>query len=258
MNARFSAMVLLPALAGLWGPATVQGEETAIAPVSAPSTTAVPDHVAAPWTGEAEAGLINTTGNSRSESLRARIKLQYEPGQWKHSLAGDLVHVSEAGTTTTEQYNAALKSDRALTERSYLFVTARYETDRSAGSSPRVSETTGYGRRFVFAERARLEAEAGGGGRHTWATDGTRESEGILRLAVRCFLRIGALSELSEEAFSEFGESNVHSESSSSLKARLNSVLSLKVNVTVKHDTVVIEGRHKTDTITSTTLVYDL
>jgi putative salt-induced outer membrane protein len=237
---------------------------TAPATVStAPSSTAAgaeepgrkPDR---PWKGEAEAGIINATGNSRSESVRARIKLQYEPGQWRHALTGDFIRVAEQGITTTEQYNAAWKSDRALSRRSFVYGAARYETDRIAGYSPRVAESAGYGRKFPFSDRLRLEAEAGAGGRHTWATDGTRKSEAIVRIASRFFWGFGAQSEFSEEAFSEFGDENVHSESQTSLKTRINADFSMKANVTVKHDTVVAADRHKTDTITSLTLVYDL
>jgi putative salt-induced outer membrane protein len=210
------------------------------------------------WKGEVEAGVINTTGNSHSNSLRARLKLQYEPGIWKHSLTADYLQVSESGATTTKQFNGALKSDRTLTVRSYLFATARYETDRIAGYSPRVAESAGYGRRFPFSERVRLEAEIGAGGRHAWFTDGTRESEAILRLAAKFSWKLNSLSEFNEEAFSEFGKKNVHSESQTSLTTRINASFSLKANVAVKHDTVVIAGRAKTDTITSMTLVYDL
>ena len=231
------------------------------ASVSHPTTTgsAEPGQQAASlWSGEVEAGFINTAGNSRSESMRARLKLQYEPGTWKHGLTGDFIQVSERDKITTEQFNAALKSDRALSVRSYLFVNGRYDTDRIAGYSPRVTESAGYGRRFPFTDRMVLEAETGAGGRHTWNTDGSKMSEAIVRLAVRYIWKFGSMSEFSESALSEFGESNVHSESQTSLTTRINSKFSLRVNVTVKHDTVVPVDRHKTDMITSMTLVYDL
>jgi len=50
----------------------------------------------------------------------------------------------------------------------------------------------------------------------------------------------------------------VHSESSTSLKTKVNTSFSMKVNMTLKHDTVVPAEHYKTDTITSVTLVYDL
>jgi putative salt-induced outer membrane protein len=221
-------------------------------------TVAAPEAKARAWSGEAEAGVITANGNSRSESLRARFKLEYEPGAWKHGLRSDFVRVSEGGETTTEQFTAAGKSERTLTPRSYLFGTARWENDRFAGYGPRISEAAGYGRRFPFSDRLKLALEAGGGGRHTWFSDGTRESEVILRLAADLTWKLGEASEFSENAFSEFGEEDVHSESSTSLKVRVNESFSLKVNVTVKHDTVVPDDRQKIDRITSLTLVYDL
>ncbi len=210
------------------------------------------------WTGEVEAGGVVTSGNSESQSLRARLKLQHEAGSWKEGVAADYVKVSEQGADSAEQFTATLRADRTLTKRSYLYADGRYEANRAAGLSPRVAETAGYGRRFLFSEQVRLETEAGVGGRHTWATDGTRKSEPIGRLAVNFLWQFGAASEFSEKAFSEFGDRNVYSESNTSLKTRIDSSFSLKINLAVKHNTVVPEAQHKTDSITSVTLVYDL
>jgi putative salt-induced outer membrane protein len=210
------------------------------------------------WDGEAEAGVVATNGNTRSDNLRARVKLQYLRGRWQHGLASDYLRFAEGGMTTAEQFNAAVKSDRALTARSYAFIGALYSTDRFAGYSPRISASTGYGRRFPFSASVQIEAEAGAGGRHTVFTDGARENEAILRLAAKLRWQLSMTSEFTEDAFSEIGSRNTHSESQTSLKARINAAFALKLNVTVKHDTVVPQDRYKTDTITSVTLVYDL
>lgn len=227
-------------------------QDSASAPVSSPTMTA------RPWKGEIEAGLITANGNSKSESHRARLQLSYAAGPWKHGGSAETVRVSERGATTTEQYTASIKTTRSLSTRSYAFGTTRYEADRIAGYSPRVAESVGYGRRFLLSERLLFEAEAGPGGSHTWYTDGTRKSEAILRLALRAAWKIGVTSELSEDAFSELGEKNVHTESQTSFKSRINASFSLKMNVQIKHNTVVLADRHKTDTLTSVTLVYDL
>jgi putative salt-induced outer membrane protein len=211
-----------------------------------------------PWRGEAEAGYIRTAGNSRTETARTRMKIVYSHDRWSHGATADYLRTAERGVSTAEQFTGTLRSDRSLTERSYLYVNVRYESDRFAGYRPRLSETTGYGRRIPLGDRGRFEAEAGAGGRQVWATDGSRERGAIMRLAARVLLPFGAASEFSEEAFSEMDGDNVHSESSTSLKTRINADFSLKTNVTAKHDSAVPDGRQKTDTITSITLVYDL
>jgi putative salt-induced outer membrane protein len=210
------------------------------------------------WKGEVEAGFIGAFGNSRSQSLRGRMKLQYKQGLWSNDLNADLVRMQENGTTTTEQFTVAAQSRRALSERSYWYLGARYETDRIAGYSPRISESTGPGRTWLFGDRLQLSAEAGVGGSQTWTTENTRQNEAILRLAGKMMWKFAATSEFTEDAFSEFGEHNVYSESSTSLKMRMNESFSLKFNVTVKHNTVVPPGKDKTDTISSMTLVYNL
>ena len=242
----------------VFGVTPLQREGTASPPAAAEHHGTAGEDVDRHWKGEVEAGVINTTGNSRNQSLRARMKLQLRTGNWRYGLTGDFLQVQEGGTTTTEYFSAMIKADRTLNEANYLFSLARYESDRFAGYRPRVAEAAGYGRRFSFSDRIRIDTEIGVGGRHTWYTDGTRTSEGIVRLAFALRWKVGGSSELSEEVFSEFGEHDVYTESQTSLKTKINARFALKANVTVKHDTVVPDERYKTDTITSLTPVYDL
>lgn len=228
------------------------------APGTSPAGTDLADKPHAAWKGQVELGVIETAGNTRSRSIRGKLKMQYEQEQWRHGFTVDTVRIEERGVTTAEQYTGTFKSDRKLTERSYLFAGIRYEADQFAGYRPRVSESAGYGRRFRFGAAVRFEAEAGAGGRHTWYTDQTRKSEAIMRAAAKVRWKTGATSEFTEEAFTEIGEQNVHSESQTSLTAKINADFSLRLNITVKHDTVVPEGRNKTDRITSVTVAYDL
>ena len=51
---------------------------------------------------------IKTAGNTRTESTRARLRVQYEQDQWRHGATGDFVRTAEQGTATAERYTATV------------------------------------------------------------------------------------------------------------------------------------------------------
>jgi putative salt-induced outer membrane protein len=139
----------------------------------------------------------------------------------------------------------------------YLFAVLRAEGDRFSGYSALSTESAGYGRRFIAGDRAILETEAGAGARQTHFVDGSRRNEGIVRLGAKAVCRFSAGSELREEAFSEISKDNIHTESVTSLKSRVNGNLSMKLSVSAVHNSRVPPGIKKTDTVTAMTLVFD-
>ena len=209
------------------------------------------------WDGEGELGVIVTSGNTKTSSVNAKLKFDNERPRWRNHISAEYLRTSESSVTTAERYVLAGKSDYKLDHRNYLVGTLRYENDRFAGFTYRVSESIGYGHRFIDSKTTVFETEAGAGGRHTKFLDGTRDNEAIVRLAARYDWKFTPTSEFSEAAFTEIGQSNTHSESETSLKLKMNAKLAMKLSVLVKHDTRVPVDKVKTDTLTSVNLVYD-
>jgi len=143
-----------------------------------------------PWSGEGELGFLMTSGNSETESVNARLDLNYETARWRHN--GHMAALynaeeteSESGETemetSAEKYLVSAKSGYKFTENNYAFLTGTYEDDRFSGYDYQTSVSAGYGRRVVKTERMLLEMEIGPGYRYNRLNGGGEEKEGILR-----------------------------------------------------------------------------
>ncbi len=230
--------------------ATAPGDKTE-ASVAAAST------LPSTWSGDAELGVVLTRGNSTTSNTNARVKVENDREHWRNRFSAAYLDASDSGDTTAQRYVADFNANYKFRPLDYVVMTLRYENDRFAGFKYRVSETLGYGRRLIDTETSRLEGELGAGGRHTKFLDGTRDNEGIVRVALKYARKISSTSEFREEAFSEIGVNNTHSESNTSLKVKVNASLAMKLNVLVTHDSTVPVGKLKTDTKTSVNMVYD-
>ncbi|MEQ1813878.1 MAG: DUF481 domain-containing protein, partial [Candidatus Nitrotoga sp.] len=98
---------------------------------------------APPWKGEAELGIVSTSGNTENTSIKVRASVVNEQDKWRHSARFDALNTSTATTTTSERYALSGKSDYKFDDRSFAFGLLGYENDRFAGFDSRVSEVLG-------------------------------------------------------------------------------------------------------------------
>jgi putative salt-induced outer membrane protein len=220
-----------------------------------PPATAPPPSA---WGGEAEAGILATGGNTETESINTKLKIENERRRWRHRLNGLYYRSSDSGTTTAKRTTGTFKSDYQLTDADYLYGVVRYDSDRFSGYDAQTSETAGYGRRIPLGAGRKAELEAGAGGRQTRYVDGTRRSVAILRLAAKYTQVFWQASEFREEVLVESATDNTYTESVTSLKTKVNGNLSMKMAFTWTHNSYVPQDVRQTDTITSVTLVYDI
>ena len=210
------------------------------------------------WGGEAEAGVVATSGNTETESINAKLRIENERQRWRHRLNVEHYESADGKKTIAKRTTAAFKSDYTLTGADYLFAVIRCDSDRFSGYDAQTTESAGYGRRIPLGAGRKAELEAGAGGRQTRYVDGSRKSVAILRLAAKYAHAFGQASEFREELLVESATDNTHTESVTSLKTRVNGNLSMKLAFTWTHNSYVPLNIEKDDTITSVTLVYDI
>lgn len=207
--------------------------------------------------GEAELGLVNTSGNTDTSSVHGKGKLLYLSVPWRNELKAEALQKTDSGVTTAERYQLAGKSDYRFTAHDYWFLSFRYVDDRFSGYDYQFSETLGYGRRVVDKEALKLDLELGFGGRHSQETGAERTDEGIARGAAKLAWHISPSAHFREDVLVESGKSNTQTEAVSALKLRINSSFAMKLSYSIKHNSTVPPGVEHTDTITAVTLVYD-
>lgn len=216
------------------------------------------------YEGEAELGVLITSGNSEETSINSRLAGKYEGAIWRNTASFRSAYSEAEDETTAEKYRADAEGNYKFDDQQYWFLRGSYDDDRFSGYEYQSSVTTGYGNRVWNAgERSFLDLSIGAGYRYNRLDvadeDGERdEDEAIGRLAGQFDY---ALSEnalfrqkLSTEIGLEDGESI--SESETAIQASLAGSLSLKAAYRVKHVSDAPASSEKTDTETSLTLLY--
>lgn len=224
----------------------------------------------APWSGEASAGVVATSGNSETQSSNARIQVVYTSELWRNTLEGSALQASSTQTNeltgaeeskvTTERYTLGDKADFNFTERDYAFLALEFEKDLIGPIRERTSETAGYGRKILTGPDHLLEAEVGAGMRQTetqvtpTAPIAVKEDDAIGRGRLGYRWNFREDSYLGETFKVESGKSNTTMESVTEAKLSLVGKLFALASYTVRQNTDVPPGTEKTDTVTAFSL----
>ncbi|WP_100638429.1 DUF481 domain-containing protein [Marinobacter salexigens] len=222
------------------------------------------------WQGEAELGVLITSGNTEETNINGRLGLVHEVDDWRN-MADFSSNYSEsensdtgADQTTAEKYKAALETNYKFDERQYWFLRGAYEKDRFSGYDFESTASTGYGNRvWQRGERSFLDLSAGAGYRYnkleTVNSDGDDvEKEAIARLAAQFNYALSENALFHQRLSTEIGldENNVISQSETAIKANIMGDLSMKAAYRVKHVSDAPAGVDSTDTETSLSLLY--
>lgn len=228
------------------------------------STAMLVSHVAlaadegepAAWKGEAELGLVYTSGNTETDTVSAKAKISREQDKWRHAGEFSALNTSDKTGTTAERYEVKGQSDYKFSKREYIFGIVNYENDRFSGYDYRVSESIGYGRRVLERSDMTLDLEAGPGARQSKLDNGDSDSEFLVRGAAKYAWSISKTSKFTEDLTVEAGQDATITKSVTALSSKINGDLAMRLSYTFKHTSDVPPGIEKTDTETAVTLVY--
>lgn len=214
--------------------------------------------VLADFGGRGELGLVVARGNSETETANARLELLYGHERWSNESTFSVVYSRDTGETTNSRYVIGNKTSYDLSERSYILGALRYDRDRFSSYIYQSSISLGYGRRLIQSERHRLNAEIGPGFRLAEIREtGESENEAIIRGFLDYRWTISDSAELTNRFLVESGQDNTFVENAVGLTVAINSRVSMKTGVAVRHNTEVEPGRKKTDTLSTVNLVYN-
>ncbi|MDX5329440.1 DUF481 domain-containing protein [Marinobacter shengliensis] len=216
------------------------------------------------WKGEAELGLLKTSGNTEETKVNGRLGLQYETQTWRNTGEFSSRYTETEDQTTAEEYKAALEADYKFDDQQYWFVRGSYEDDRFSGYDFESTLTTGYGNRVWQAgDRSFLDLSVGGGYRYNKLKEDNAdgrdvEEEAIARLAGQFDYALSDTALFRQKLSTEIGldDNNTISQSETSLQSNIVGSLSMKAAFRVKHVSDAPVGSDKTDTETSLSLLY--
>jgi putative salt-induced outer membrane protein len=209
-----------------------------------------------PWSGAARLGYLGTSGNTETTNMSAAFEVQYALEKWTHNFDAAAIKASTDKDTTAEAYVAGWKSERVLTEASFLFGRLNWRKDRFSGYDQQFSQTVGYGHRFIDTDKHSLNGELGFGARQSDLANGTSESETILTGGLYYKWALSENSEFTQDLLVEAGDKNTYTMSRTAIAATLVGDLALVASYTIKNNSDVPLGTEKTDTFTAISVEY--
>lgn len=217
-----------------------------------------PEEDSPTFSGEAEFGYTQLSGNTDSQTLIGKSRLTWLTSRyWTHTLRGEVRNVSRNEDTSAEQYLISGRERYDFDGPHYLFGFARWEKDRFSGYDQQLTTIGGYGRQVIDRDPHRLSLEAGPGYRHDRIDGDENNNLGVIYSALDYQWTFSEYSHVRQEMSVEATDANTTSRSVSSLTARLNSRLSLRLSHEIKHDSDPPETADAhTDQTTNATLLY--
>ncbi|OOG49819.1 DUF481 domain-containing protein [Rhodanobacter sp. C01] len=235
------------------------------------------------WTGSGEFGFASATGNTRSQNINAKLGLSQENDQWKNNFFLDALRaksqlkvVDAAGNTvndyntTANRYDGGASVGYKFDQRSYIVGAARYDHDEFGANLWQGVISLGYGYIALKDERNELSFEIGPGYKEyrpanvDVVVDGvlvpqqqSTQNEVVARGLVNYKLKISDNTSFEDTFLMEAGSKNTYLQNDAGLAVTMTKKLAIKVGFQVRHNSSVVVGLKKTDTLATTNLVYN-
>jgi putative salt-induced outer membrane protein len=211
------------------------------------------------WEGTGELGFVSTSGNTESQALNMRLNFLLNQERWVHRFTATALMTSENGINDNERYTAEVQSDRVLNEKSWLFGSFRWDSDKFGSYDPQYSLTAGYGHQLMKSETHELKGEIGAGYRKLEErVSGISSSDAIVRLLLDDTWQVFKTTVWTNRLLVETGSSNTFAQFNTGLTVSMTEAFAVKLGFEARHNTDIPPGdSEKTDTITSVNLVYN-
>ncbi|MCF1428971.1 MAG: DUF481 domain-containing protein [Shewanella sp.] len=219
------------------------------------------------FAGEAELGGTLTTGNSESSSIKGRLNMKHELGNWENTylleaLYNENTDSSDGSKTENQSYQAGAQGNYRFDSRNYLFANANYYRDQSTGYDYTISSSAGYGYRAYESATAFMDLEIGPGYQYQQLTgeeallQGIDSQDSAVAHGVMNFeTKISDSSTFKQKFVADYGD-KLLARSETSLSANVIGALAMKLSFVVRYDDKPLAGKKSTDTETNMTLLY--
>jgi len=208
------------------------------------------------WSGRAELGGYISTGNSDSQGVSASLALTRDGLDWRQKFKAQIDYQRSLGVTSREHYLLAWEPNWKVDDRSYIYGSAQFESDRFLGYTTRYSVSTGAGYSALKGSRLKLDLELGPAYRATSFTDGETERSLAARGSVDFALKLSKGLQLTQNASAYFERYNSTVTGTTALNAKVVGPLSAQFSYNVQYESMPPEGRVTTDQISRAGLVY--
>ena len=212
---------------------------------------------AADWTGKGTFGGVLARGNTETETVNAVLDVQTTVDPWTHKLGASILRAVTDDITSADRWELRGETNYNLTERSYLFGTARYEDDAFTDFSYQATLAGGYGYRFIATETTKFEGQIGVGYRKAeLRLTGESQDGAIVRGALNFEHKLTVTTLVYDRFLVESGSDNTYVQNALGLEVKINDTFALGLDYSVRHNTDVLPGTEETDQVLTANLVY--
>jgi putative salt-induced outer membrane protein len=212
----------------------------------------------AEWSAKGEIGASFASGNSENEAVNAAIEVKKTLDRWVHTFGAAGNYGSDGEVTTAERWELRAQSDHTFTDKVYWFGAGRYEDDRFSAFTYQASLSTGLGYKFIDTERTKFWIQGGPGYRYAEVQETGETDDGvILRGDLGFDHQLTETTKVVERFLVESGSDNTYYQNDLGLEVTITGSLGLRVGYQVRHNSDVLPGVEKTDTLTTVGLLYE-
>lgn len=211
------------------------------------------------WSGDAEFGYVDTSGNTEKTTIKSRAEANREKDQWRYKITFDSLNSKASDERSAEKYFLSNRLAYQYDDNNFVFAYASYDDDRFSGFDYQATVAAGWGRRLLNNDIMQWDVEIGPGYRISKVDDGTTgedSDEAILRGFTKYSWNFSETANFSQSLNIETGSDNTISKSITALKVQIIGALALKLSYTVKYTEEVPVATKHADTETAVTVVY--
>jgi putative salt-induced outer membrane protein len=211
------------------------------------------------WSGDAEFGYVDTSGNTEETTIKGRAQANREQDEWRYNITFDSLNSTANDARSAEKYFLSNRLAYQYQENDYVFAYASYDDDRFSGFDYQATVSAGWGRRLLDNEVMQWDIELGPGYRISKVDDGANgedADEAIARGFTQFSWDFSETANFSQSLNVEAGADNTISKSITALKVQIVGALALKLSYTIKYTDEVPAATKRADTETAVTVVY--
>ncbi len=215
------------------------------------------------FTMDGELGVILTTGNTETSTIKAKLNAHQELTQWSNDYIIEGLYrrdgdVDEGVEEVKDQklFMSAQGNYKLDNPNHRLFAYTSYEDNRFSGYEYQGTLAAGWGQQVWKDETSSFNYSIGPGYAFAETDAGESQNGLIVRGAADYKWKISDTSTFRQLISTEVGEDNTKSRSETSLTAKINGSLAMKISLVLNHNSEVAENKENLDTETAVTLVY--
>ncbi|MBX7199225.1 MAG: DUF481 domain-containing protein [Rhodospirillaceae bacterium] len=205
------------------------------------------------WSGNGQAGLTRTTGNTNDLGLAAGLALTKDGLVLRHKLTAAMDRQTTGGVLTRNKYLAGYELDYKFSQRLFAFGSFAWDKDTFAGIDRQFSESGGLGYSLLDTTTMKLDLTAGQAFRQTRYAAAPSENVVTAKLGADFSWKVFEAMTLTENAEWFIGN---EIRSVTALSVPVRGKLSAQVAFDATRKEKVPAGRNRTDTTTRLGLVY--